>query len=74
MEDEAVVFALARKLLDLLDVLGRHLGQHLDDDAAILEIDVERVLLVEGDGAARQAENRGEEHEGADDCAHGGRP
>ena len=48
MEDDAVVLALARQLLDLGDVLGREVGAHLDDDAAVLEVDVERVFLVHG--------------------------
>ena len=46
VEDDAVVLALARQLLDLGDVRGGEVGAHLDDDAAVLEIDVERVFLV----------------------------
>src|SRR5476651_1960720 len=48
MEYDAVVLAFARKLLDLRDMLGREVGAHLDDDAAVLEVDVERVFLVHG--------------------------
>src|SRR5260370_15064208 len=48
MEDDAVVFAFARQLLDLRHMGGREVGAHLDDDAAVLEIDVERVFLVHG--------------------------
>src|SRR5476651_406361 len=48
MEHDTVVFALARELLDLRHVRGREVGTHLDDDAAVLEVDVERVFLVHG--------------------------
>src|SRR5476651_163974 len=48
MEHDAVVLAFAGELLDLRYVLGREVGTHLDDDAAVLEVDVERVFLVHG--------------------------
>ena len=62
MEDDAVVLALARQLLDLGDVLGGEIGSHLDDDAAIvLEIDVERIFLVCGGGdTSRREKDSGE--------------
>jgi hypothetical protein len=50
MEHDAVVLALACELLDLSHVLGRQIRTHLDDHAAILEIDIERVFLVHGGG------------------------
>src|SRR6185436_14161767 len=34
--------------LDLRDMLGCEIGAHLDDHAAVLEIDIERVFLVHG--------------------------
>ena len=38
MEDDAVVEALARQLLDPGDVLGREIGAQLDHDAAVVEV------------------------------------
>jgi len=46
MEDDAVILVLERQLLDLRHVLGRELGIHLDRDPPVLEIDIERVVLV----------------------------
>ena len=46
MEDDAVVEALARQLLDALDVLGREVGAQRDDDAALGRLHDERVLGV----------------------------
>jgi hypothetical protein len=45
VEHDAVVLAFARQLLDLRHMLGRQVRAHLDDDAAVLEIDVERVFF-----------------------------
>ena len=43
---DAVVEALARQLLDALDVLGGEVGAQLDDDAALGRLDDERVLRI----------------------------
>src|SRR5471032_1771257 len=48
MEDDAVVLVLAGELLDLRHMLRREVGMHLDHDAAVLEVDVEGVVLVHG--------------------------
>src|SRR5215475_3149510 len=58
VEEDAIVLALARQLLDLGDVLGRQVGTQLDDDAAVLEVDVERVFLVHGSYSFTSAATR----------------
>src|SRR3990167_415752 len=67
MEDHAIVLALAGELLDLGHVLGCEVGTHLDDDAAVLEIDVEGVFLVRGERGAGEREGGEREERGGGD-------
>ena len=46
MEDDAVIEALARQLLDALDVLGREIGPQGDHDFALRGVHDQRVLGV----------------------------
>ena len=47
VERHVVVELLARQRLEALGVLGREVGAQLDDDAAVLGVDQERVLRIE---------------------------
>src|SRR6202022_4486747 len=71
MERDAVVLALARQLLDLLDVVGREIGKHLDDHTAVLEVDIEGVFLVHGGGRSCEHERDGDEQRHQYQTHHG---
>ena len=48
VEDDAVVELALHKRLDLLDVLGREIGAQLDDDLAVLCVEVDDIGRIAG--------------------------
>ncbi len=46
MELQAIVEPFADQRLDALDVVRREVRAHLDDDATVLQVEVERVLGI----------------------------
>ena len=62
VKDDAVVLAFAGELLDLRHMLGREVWTHLDDDAAVLEVDVEGIFLVHGGSRSCEHEKDSDEN------------